>query len=158
VFETPPAAVPLSLRASACAIAFAAFAGTAAAQDSRTPAKPAPAAMSAAPVAPAPSRVCFSVTMQCFAARSQPSSTVTSGLDLRAPAITSIVPQSELQAPLTDPDEPKYDEPLVKVEGERGVPVNVPVGIMSLPWAVRHPSQAWRIFLPSPSRMKDDED
>jgi hypothetical protein len=106
--------------------------------------------------APAVGQMCFSVTMQCFVARTtdaQPSS-----LDLRAPAIASVVPQSELQAVLPDPDEPKYDEPLVKVEGERGVPVSVPVGIMSLPWAVRHPTQLWRIFLPSPSRMTEEDD
>jgi hypothetical protein len=107
--------------------------------------------------APTGGQMCFSVTMQCFVART--TSAQPSSLDLRAPAIASVVPQSELQAVLPDPDEPKYDEPLVKVEGERGVPVNVPVGIMSLPWAVRHPTQLWRIFLPSPSRMtEEDED
>lgn len=101
-------------------------------------------------------QVCFSVTLQCFVAKA--TGTHPSRLDLRAPAIASVVPQSELQTALPDPDEPKYDEPLVKVEGERGVPVSVPVGIMSLPWAVRHPTQLWRIFLPSPSRMKDEDD
>jgi hypothetical protein len=106
--------------------------------------------------APTVGKMCFSVTMQCFVARA--TGAQGSRLDLRAPAITSVLPQSELQAVLPDPDEPKYDEPLVKVEGERGVPVSVPVGIMSLPWAVRHPSQAWRIFLPSPSRMKDEDE
>jgi hypothetical protein len=105
---------------------------------------------------PAPSAVCFSVTLHCFTLK--PLAAGPSRLDLRAPAIASVVPQSELQTALPDPDEPKYDEPLVKVEGERGVPVDVPVGIMSLPWAVRHPTQAWRIFLPSPSRMKDDDE
>jgi len=108
----------------------------------------------AKPAAPAPSSVCFSVSLQCFTGKPPPGPAAQpSRLDLRAPAITRVVPQAELQTALTDPDEPRYDEPQVKVEGERGVPVSVPVGIMSLPWAVRHPSQFWRIFLPSPSRI-----
>jgi hypothetical protein len=107
-------------------------------------------------ITPAPSPACFSVTLHCFALKPR-SSAAPSRLDLRAPAIASVVPQSELQTALADPDEPKYDEPLVKVEGERGVPVNVPVGLMSLPWAVRHPSQFWRIFLPSPSRLTKED-
>jgi hypothetical protein len=103
-----------------------------------------------------PSPACFSVTLHCFTLKPL-SGAEPSRLDLRAPAIAAVVPQSELQGVLPDPDEPKYDEPLVKVEGERGVPVNVPVGIMSLPWAVRHPSQFWRIFLPSPSRLTKED-
>ncbi len=98
--------------------------------------------------------------MQCFkpkaAADAQPSS-----LDLRAPPIAAVVPQAELQAALADPDEPKYDEEssIVKVEGERDGLLDIPIGIMAIPWAIRHPSQAWRIFLPTPSRMKSkDED
>ena len=106
---------------------------------------------------PAPSPACFSVTLHCFTLKPL-ASAAPSRLDLSAPAIASVVPQSELQGVLPDPDEPKYDEPLVKVESERGVPVNVPVGLMSLPWAVRHPSQFWRIFLPSPSRLTKDGD
>jgi hypothetical protein len=115
------------------------------------------ASLTKSETAPTVGKMCFSVTMQCFVAKA--TGAQGSRLDLRAPAITSVLPQSELQGVLPDPDEPKYVEPLVKVEGERGVPVNVPVGIMSLPWAVRHPTQLWRIFLPSPSRMtEEDED
>jgi hypothetical protein len=100
-------------------------------------------------------RVCFSVTLQCFGGVRTSDGT---RLDLSAPPIASVLPRNELETILPDPDELRLDEPLVKVEGERGVPVNVPVGIMSLPWAVRHPTQFWRIFLPSPSRMTKDDD
>jgi hypothetical protein len=102
-----------------------------------------------------PTRVCFSVTLQCFGGVRTSDGT---RLDLSAPPITKVLPSNELLTVLPDPDEPRLDEPLVKVEGERGFPVSVPVGIMSLPWAVRHPSQFWRIFLPSPSRMKSKDD
>ncbi len=103
-----------------------------------------------------PSRVCFSVTLQCFGGVRTSDGT---RLDLSAPPITKVMPSNELLTVLPDPDEQRLYEPQVRVEGERGVPVNVPVGIMSLPWAVRHPTQFWRIFLPSPSRMtsKDDD-
>ncbi len=102
-----------------------------------------------------PTRVCFSVTLQCFGGVRTTDGT---RLDLSAPPITSILPSNELLTVLPDPDELRLNEPLVKVKGERGVPVNVPVGLMSLPWAVRHPTQFWRIFLPSPSRMTSDDD
>jgi hypothetical protein len=101
-------------------------------------------------------RVCFSVTLQCFGGVRTIDGTP---LDLSAPPITKVMPSNELLTVLPDPDEQRlYDEPQVKVEGERGVPVDVPVGIMSLPWAVRHPTQFWRIFLPSPSRMTSKDD
>jgi hypothetical protein len=102
-----------------------------------------------------PTRVCFAVTLQCFGGVRTTDGT---RLDLSAPPITKILPSNELLTVLPDPDELRLDEPLVKVEGERGVPVNVPVGIMSLPWAMRHPTQFWRIFLPSPSRMTSKDD
>lgn len=123
-----------------------------------TPAlQPAVAAMAA----PAPSPVCFLVTMQCFKPKVAAADAQPSRLDLRAPPIAAVVPQAELQVALADPDEPKYDEEssIVKVEGERDGLLDIPVGIMAIPWAARHPSQAWRIFLPTPSRMKSkDED
>jgi hypothetical protein len=95
------------------------------------------------------------MTLQCFGGIRTSDGT---RLDLSAPPIADILPSNELRTVLPDPDELRLDEPLVKVKGERGVPVNVPVGIMSLPWAVRHPTQFWRIFLPSPSRMTSDDD
>jgi hypothetical protein len=38
----------------------------------------------------------------------------------------------------------------VEVEGKRRAP-NVPGGFAGLFWALRHPTQAWRIFTPAPS-------
>lgn len=67
------------------------------------------------------------------------------------------MPASELQSVLPDPDEPNYDQPTVKVEGEREYGP-VPDGIMSIPWAIRRPTQFWRIFAPSPSRSSRDKD
>ena len=41
----------------------------------------------------------------------------------------------------------------IEVRAPRGVPerpleARIPMGLAGLPWGVRHPSQAWRLFLP----------
>jgi hypothetical protein len=70
-------------------------------------------------------------------------------LDLRAPDIRRVFPAAELAVPLQDPDEAIAVQETVQVEGQRQqTPVSV--GIMALPWAVLHPTQAWRIFMPLP--------
>jgi hypothetical protein len=51
---------------------------------------------------------------------------------------------------LQDPDESEAIQEEVQVETQRqATPVSV--GLMALPWAVIHPTQAWRIFMPLPS-------
>jgi hypothetical protein len=94
--------------------------------------------------------VCLNMSLQCFAMKPKPedtpAKTQTASLDLKAPDIRRIVPEAELRQPLT---EPEIEEQQVQVEGTRPE-VYVPGGIASLPWAVMHPTQAWRIFLPVP--------
>jgi hypothetical protein len=108
--------------------------------------------------------VCLSVSRHCFAATplaatgpaNTPSGTQARAhpvaLDLHAPDIRSLYSETELRKPLEDPYEEiqRMKDEQVKVEGSRPDP-NLPIGILSLPWAVMHPTQAWRIFLPVPS-------
>lgn len=96
---------------------------------------------------------CLNMSMQCFA-MNQPaaasSATPTSSLDLHAPDIRTIVPEVRLREPLDDPYEAQQEQEQVQVQATRPE-VYVPGGLMSLPWAVMHPTQAWRIFLPTSS-------
>jgi hypothetical protein len=71
-------------------------------------------------------------------------------MNLQAPEIRRVFSSAEIDQVLPDPDEQYVNQETVEVEGTRPAP-DVPPGIMSLPWAARHPSQAWRIFLPVPS-------
>jgi hypothetical protein len=69
----------------------------------------------------------------------------TASLDLKAPDIRRVVPEVELR----QPDEPQEVQQ-VQVESTRPDEIYAPAGIASLPWAVMHPTQAWRIFMPVP--------
>jgi hypothetical protein len=94
--------------------------------------------------------VCLNMSLQCFAMKAKPedasANARTASLDLKAPDIRRVVPEIQLHAP----DEAvEIDEQQVQVEGTRPE-VYVPGGLASLPWAVMHPTQAWRIFLPVP--------
>jgi hypothetical protein len=74
-------------------------------------------------------------------------------MDLRAPDINRIFPKSELQQKLPEPGEEHENQESVQVAGTRELsPVSV--GLMSIPWAIRHPTQAWRIFTPITSQSK----
>lgn len=94
---------------------------------------------------------CFGASLQCFELRSDASSANrrvnNAPLDLRAPDIARVFPMAELQRHLPEPGEQLESQQTVRVEGDRQAPL-VPPGIMALPWAVLHPTQAWRIFLP----------
>lgn len=96
--------------------------------------------------------VCLNMALQCFAIKANPSDegakTRAASLDLKAPDIRILVPESELRQPLQEPTE--IEQVQVQVEGSRPE-VYVPGGLASLPWAVMHPTQAWRIFLPVPA-------
>jgi len=91
--------------------------------------------------APAPKVICFQSSIRCFTAKSAP-------LDLRAPAITRVFSEAELQQKLEEPQE-IHETETVQVQGERQL-TPVSVGLMAIPWAVIHPTQAWRIFMPVP--------
>ena len=93
--------------------------------------------------------VCLNMSLQCFALKpkDEEARTRTASLDLKAPDIRRVVPAIQLH----EPDEPvDIEEQQVQVEGTRPE-VYVPGGLASLPWAVMHPTQAWRIFVPVPS-------
>lgn len=93
--------------------------------------------------------ICFKTSIRCFSAAAARPGKKAAALDLGAPEITRIFSQEELQQKL--PEEPEREvQDTVQVEGERQGP-NVPGGIMSLPWAVIHPTQAWRILMPVPT-------
>jgi hypothetical protein len=71
-------------------------------------------------------------------------------LDLTPPDIRNVMPAEALEAPLADPDEqqPVSAPETVQVKGSTAAP-DVPGGIASLWWGLRHPSQAWRILAPA---------
>jgi hypothetical protein len=92
---------------------------------------------------------CLNMSLQCFALSSSTAGPSAKTLDLRAPDIRQLVPEAELRQRLDEPEEVRETEQ-VEVEGVRPE-IYVPGGLASLPWAVMHPTQAWRIFLPVPT-------
>jgi hypothetical protein len=71
-------------------------------------------------------------------------------LDLQAPPLNHIYSQKELRYILAyDPDDESDTE--VSVKGSKPA-INVPVTpgnqLLALPWALLHPTQAWRVFTP----------
>ena len=71
-------------------------------------------------------------------------------LDLHAPPLSHIFTPTELRYILAyDPDDTSGTE--VSVRGAKPV-VNVPVTpgnqLLAVPWALLHPSEAWRVFAP----------
>jgi hypothetical protein len=144
--ETPSTATPAAVAATATqATSTAPNAKAVATRVSTT----------APPVAGHPSvqrLVCLNMSLQCFAmkpnADDAPAKTQARSLDLKAPDIRRIVPEVELR-PSADEEPAEIEDQQVQVEGSRPE-VYVPGGIASLPWAVMHPAQAWRILLPVP--------
>lgn len=72
-------------------------------------------------------------------------------LNLTAPDVRTVVPESELKEPLptTDQVTETQEADTVSVKTEQGVPPDVPGGFGAIWWAVNHPSQAWRILAPA---------
>jgi|GEM_PF-2256420 len=96
---------------------------------------------------------CLSVSKQCFTfAPVNPERPVPWRLDLAPPDIVNLIPRNELTAELPDPFELREVEEseTVQIEGARQS-VYIAPGLLAIPWAVRHPTQAWRIFLPIPA-------
>jgi hypothetical protein len=95
--------------------------------------------------------VCLNMSLQCFAVTPKqedaPAKAQATSLDLKAPDIRRVATPMQLH----EQEEPiDIDEQQVQVQGTRPE-VYIPGGIASLPWAVVHPTQAWRIFLPVPA-------
>jgi hypothetical protein len=108
-----------------------------------------------------PDPVCFKLTGHCVdsskaatkagtAAATKAGSTGKKPLNLTAPDVRTVVPESELKEPLPNTDQitETQEADTVSVKGDQGVPPDVPVGFGAIWWAVNHPSQAWRIFTP----------
>jgi hypothetical protein len=126
------------------------------AQTHVTPRSPATDPSAAAGSSTARRVVCLSVSLQCFrvaaAAPGAAGSVPPRSLDLRAPDIRMLVSEAELRQRVEDDwaIRERDEEQQVRVEGARP-DIYVPGGLASLPWAVRNPTQAWRIFLPVPA-------
>ena len=77
----------------------------------------------------------------------KPASAHQGAMDLHAPPLGHIYPRSELQYILADTSDPDSAEE-VSVKGAKAV-VPVPLGqLQAIPWAILHPTQAWRVFTP----------
>jgi len=90
--------------------------------------------------ASAPKVICLQNSIRCFTARNP------TKLDLRAPALTRVFSQAELEQKLPETAE-VHETEIVQVQGERQI-TPVSVGLMAIPWAIIHPTQAWRILMP----------
>lgn len=73
-------------------------------------------------------------------------------LDLRAPALNRVFTRNELSSYMAKPDDVAEDVvTTVDVEGDMRDRIVVPNGLWAIPWAIRRPTQAWRLFVPQPT-------
>jgi hypothetical protein len=104
--------------------------------------------------------VCFKLTGHCVdsskaagtaGSTKAGSTTGKKPLNLTAPDVRTVVPESELKEPLPNTDQitETQEADTVSVQGDQGVPPDVPGGFGAIWWAVNHPSQAWRILTPA---------
>jgi cytoskeletal protein RodZ len=106
--------------------------------------------------------VCFKLTGHCVDSSKATAKAGTAGstkagsttgkkpLNLTAPDVRTVVPESELKEPLPNTEQitETQEADTVSVKGDQGVPPDVPVGFGAIWWALNHPSQSWRIFTP----------
>ena len=72
----------------------------------------------------------------------------TSALDLRAPPLSRIYGREQLQYILAADSTDTEEAQEVNVKGEKYL-MPVPTSqLWAVPWALMHPSQAWRVFMP----------
>ena len=105
--------------------------------------------------------MCFKLTGHCVDSSKAAPKAGTAGtpkagsdkkpLNLTAPDVRTVVPESELKEPLptTDQITETQEADTVSVKTEQGVPPDVPGGFGAIWWAMNHPSQAWRILAPA---------
>ena len=74
--------------------------------------------------------------------------------------VATVVSQQELDAAVDSESPASPDNQLPEVEVEARAPLRaqqeplrsqIPLGLAAIVWGIRHPSEAWRIFLPIPS-------
>ncbi len=142
---------------------------------SQAPSSPAPASATSSGTAPATASqppagqstgsksdpVCFKLTGHCVDSSKAATKAGTAGatkpgagkkpLNLAAPDVRTVVPESELKEPLPNTDQvtETQEADTVSVKTEQGVPPDVPGGFGAIWWAMNHPSQAWRILAPA---------
>jgi hypothetical protein len=108
--------------------------------------------------------VCFNLTGRCVepakgsthrgaSASGGSQSGASSGgksLDLAAPDVRTVVSADELKQPLPTGEQIRevQESETVAVKGESPGP-DVPLGFGAIWWAVNHPTNAWKIFLPA---------
>jgi hypothetical protein len=99
-------------------------------------------AASAAPASSAPARLAHAVKKKAPVAAER------SALDLRAPPLSHIYPSRELQYILAvDTSDADSAQEISVSEAKYVAPV--PMGqLQAIPWAILHPTQAWRVFTP----------
>jgi len=82
----------------------------------------------------------------------KPGTTSPAPLKLQVGDVRKYMMPSEYRAAIGAPD---ADKSTIVVEGQRVLPVKstdpVAAGILAPFWAVAHPTQAWRIFVPDPN-------
>lgn len=104
------------------------------------------------PPSPAPMAV-STPTPVATSSTTIPASTVSTPaarpLDLAPPDIRKIMPAEALTplAEMSDEDTTNVPDNTVQVKGQKSTP-DVPGGILSVFWALWHPTQAWRIVAP----------
>jgi hypothetical protein len=71
-------------------------------------------------------------------------------LDLHAPPLNHIMPSAELRYIMANDDSDADSATEVSVKGTKTVVVPGAPGnqLQAIPWAIMHPTQAWRIFTP----------
>jgi len=72
-------------------------------------------------------------------------------LDLKAPALNRVLSPSQIESLTSRPDDVSEGAETVAVEGTRNERIIAPSGFRGLAWGMRHPTQAWRLFVPYPS-------
>lgn len=71
-------------------------------------------------------------------------------LDLHAPPLNHVIPSSQLRYIMANDDSDTDSAVEVSVKGTKSVIVPGAPGnqLQAIPWAIFHPTQAWRIFTP----------
>jgi hypothetical protein len=94
-----------------------------------------------------PAVVCLKLTLQCFERAPSGEKAAKPAMDLSAPDVRKLIPADQLQAMMTEQEETFETDNSVKVEARPAAP-QVPPGFAGLWWALKNPSQAWRLFTP----------
>ena len=98
-------------------------------------------------------RLCFALSglLLAPAAFAQSAGPPRKPLDLRAPDVRRVLPAEQWRYPLPAPEDTVIVESRRKAPPPDAEKAPVPGGIAAPFWALRHPTKAWRIFVPDPN-------